>query len=578
MNAQLHSVDLLSTLQSYGLPLALSSKSKTILKEVTSSGQISTNQIAGLFTSDKQRGASFESGLQLLIQACATCGIPIVYDIYQTKVREQYRFQNITPFTAKKEPAPHESQKIDFPQTQKVTERKRTPTKILRLENLKTTLTSQENFILTAEEPSTLVLPIGNIDNAVRDNEWYEHTLDESVDNSLEMYLREIKKYKLLSKDEEITLIIKAQNGDERAKNQFVCSNLRLVVWNAMKFRGRISDDNAVQFIDLIQEGNRGLMISVGKFDPNMGNKFSTYSTWWIRQSISRFIDDFSREVRIPVHMAEKIRKYRRVNSHLTAKLGFVSPNDIANEMQINVEEVLTLRAIATQGFVSVDGYRQDGDSEDAPVPFIADTEQNAYETLNEKQIKMTMRKVLKKNLTPKEYEIYVSRSGINGNEPETLEEIGKRFGVTRERIRQIEAKAMPKLRYSPELISLARSMNFKISPSIIETAKRILEEKKEVVVQETNFIKIIADFYEVDEIEIYVETQKKSVTRVQHMIIFLLRNIFKYSFPEIGIRLGGRNQIMVMHEYNKMKSVTASDSELKSEVRYFENLFRSIV
>ena len=275
-----------------------------------------------------------------------------------------------------------------------------------------------------------------------------------NVDDPVRMYLREIGRIPLLSYDEELELAKKVLEGDEAAKQKLAESNLRLVVSIAKKYVGR-----GMLFLDLIQEGNMGLIKAVEKFDYTKGFKFSTYATWWIRQAITRAIADQARTIRIPVHMVETINKLIRTSRHLLQQLGREpSPEEIAKEMEIPVEKVMEIQKIA-QDPVSLEtpiGEEDDshlGDfiqDDDSPAP-----QDSAAYTLLKEQLEEVMN-----TLTPREAKVLKLRFGLEDGKARTLEEVGKEFQVTRERIRQIEAKALRKLRHPSRSKKLRDYMN----------------------------------------------------------------------------------------------------------------------
>ena len=275
-----------------------------------------------------------------------------------------------------------------------------------------------------------------------------------SVDDPVRMYLREIGKIPLLSYEKELELAKRILENDEEAKQELAEANLRLVVSIAKKYVGR-----GMLFLDLIQEGNMGLIKAVEKFDYTKGFKFSTYATWWIRQAITRAIADQARTIRIPVHMVETINKLIRTSRHLLQQLGREpTPEEIAAEMEIPVEKVTEIQKIA-QDPVSLEtpiGEEDDshlGDfiqDDDSPAPQDA-----AAYTLLREQLEEVM-----KTLTPREAKVLKLRFGLEDGKSRTLEEVGKEFNVTRERIRQIEAKALRKLRHPSRSKKLKDYMN----------------------------------------------------------------------------------------------------------------------
>ena len=263
-----------------------------------------------------------------------------------------------------------------------------------------------------------------------------------SLDDPVRMYLREIGRIPLLSYDKETELAQKVLEGDEEAKKELAEANLRLVVSIAKKYVGR-----GMLFLDLIQEGNMGLIKAVEKFDYTKGFKFSTYATWWIRQSITRAIADQARTIRIPVHMVETINKLIRTSRHLLQQIGREpTPEELAKELDMSVEKVTEIQKIA-QDPVSLEtpiGEEDDshlGDfiqDDDSPAP-----QDVAAYTLLREQLEEVMN-----TLTPREAKVLRLRFGLDDGKARTLEEVGKEFDVTRERIRQIEAKALRKLRH----------------------------------------------------------------------------------------------------------------------------------
>ena len=264
-----------------------------------------------------------------------------------------------------------------------------------------------------------------------------------SIEDPVRMYLKEIGKVPLLSADEEIKLAQRMEEGDEAAKKKLAEANLRLVVSIAKRYVGR-----GMLFLDLIQEGNLGLIKAVEKFDYRKGYKFSTYATWWIRQAITRAIADQARTIRIPVHMVETINKLIRVSRQLLQELGREpSPEEIAEEMDIPVERVREILKISQEPVSLETPIGEEEDShlgdfiQDENVPVPADA---AAFTLLKEQLDEVLG-----TLTEREQKVLRLRFGLDDSRARTLEEVGKEFNVTRERIRQIEAKALRKLRHS---------------------------------------------------------------------------------------------------------------------------------
>jgi len=289
---------------------------------------------------------------------------------------------------------------------------------------------------------------VGDIEAEMEDIQLTEDDLDLSIpegisiDDPVRMYLKEIGKVPLLTAEEEIELAHRIEQGDAEAKRRLAEANLRLVVSIAKRYVGR-----GMLFLDLIQEGNLGLIKAVEKFDYRKGFKFSTYATWWIRQAITRAIADQARTIRIPVHMVETINKLIRVSRQLLQELGREPhPEEIAKEMNMPVEKVREIMKISKEP-VSLEtpiGEEEDshlGDfipDDDAPAP----SEAAAFTLLKEQLVDVL------DTLTPREEKVLRLRFGLDDGRARTLEEVGKEFNVTRERIRQIEAKALRKLRH----------------------------------------------------------------------------------------------------------------------------------
>ena len=265
-----------------------------------------------------------------------------------------------------------------------------------------------------------------------------------SMDDSVRIYLKEIGKISLLSAEREMLLAEKIALGDEKAKEELISANLRLVVSIA-----KHHVDKGMHFLDLIQEGNLGLIKAVEKFDPTKGFKFSTYATWWIRQAITRAIADQARTIRIPVHMVETINKMTRISRQLTQELGREpTAEEIAEKMEgdITPERVRQIQRINLEP-VSLE--TPIGEEDDSHLgDFIEDKEViTPNEYASNELLKNELQEILKE-LTPREAKVLQLRYGLEDNRPHTLEEVGKEFNVTRERIRQIEAKALRKLRH----------------------------------------------------------------------------------------------------------------------------------
>lgn len=279
------------------------------------------------------------------------------------------------------------------------------------------------------------------IDDETLNNSQY---FDDISDDSVRLYLREIGKIPLLTGEEELALAQKVVAGDKKAKDKMAEANMRLVVSIAKRYSGR-----GLDFLDLIQEGNTGLLRAVEKFDPDKGFKFSTYATWWIRQAITRAIADQARTIRIPVHMVETINKLLRTQRRMTQELNREPTiEELAKELEMEPEKVEYVIKIK-QDITSLDaGVGRDGEDEDSVLgDFIEDEDSATPEESATNQLLKEQVQAVLSTLSDREQKIIKMRFGLENGKSHTLEEVGQEFAVTRERIRQIEAKALAKLR-----------------------------------------------------------------------------------------------------------------------------------
>lgn len=303
---------------------------------------------------------------------------------------------------------------------------------------------AEANITITEMDPSGKVIKDDWVEDEDEDIDVIKDTryLDDVADDSVRLYLREIGKIPLLTADEELELAHKVVAGDKRAKDKMAEANMRLVVSIAKRYVGR-----GLDLLDLIQEGNTGLLRAVEKFDPDKGFKFSTYATWWIRQAITRAIADQARTIRIPVHMVETINKLLRTQRRLTQELNREPTNEeIAEAMELDVEKVEHIMKIK-QDISSLDASVRDDEEDSVLGDFIEDEDTATPEESATGQLLKEHVKDLLGSLSEREQKILRLRFGLEDGKNHTLEEVGQEFSVTRERIRQIEAKALAKLK-----------------------------------------------------------------------------------------------------------------------------------
>ena len=310
-----------------------------------------------------------------------------------------------------------------------------------RMDRIELDASEMEDVYKTLEENNIKVIIVA--DQEKLSDQMIQKIMNEvSIDDSVKMYLKDIGRVPLLSPQEEIEIAQRMSEGDEEAKKELINANLRLVVNIAKRYVGR-----GMQFLDLIQEGNLGLMKAVEKFDYTRGYKFSTYATWWIRQAITRSLADQARTIRIPVHMVETINRMTKMSRMLLQKLGREPTQaEIAEAMGITESKVAEIQKIALDP-VSLE--TPIGEEEDSHLgDFIEDkTTASQLDIAESKMLKEQIEEILG-TLAPRESAVLILRYGLRDNRPRTLEEVGKVFNVTRERIRQIEAKALRKLRH----------------------------------------------------------------------------------------------------------------------------------
>lgn len=288
--------------------------------------------------------------------------------------------------------------------------------------------------------------------NISLDKKVSEYLTNTENGTSLEQYLKEIGDKSLLTKDQERELLEKAQGGDRKARNEMMEHNLKLAFWIAKKYKEKIRNNSSVSFEDLVQEANLGLVKAIEKFDLNMDTKFSTYAFNWITLRITRFIDNHSREIRIPIHTIQDIRQYNKAYSELEKNLqNTPTPEQIAIKTNLDVNRVIEIQNLLNYKKVSLDKEHENEDG-NLIINQIENTDSKIDELVNNLILHKDIKVYLKKILTEKEYDILSHRFGLDGQGEYKLQEIGDKYGVSRERIRQIEKGAVEKLLNDPKM------------------------------------------------------------------------------------------------------------------------------
>lgn len=378
-------------------------------------------------------------------------------------------------------------------------------------------------------------------------------------DNLLYKYLQEAGQFRLLSREEEVALMQRIEEGDGVAKEQFVYANLRLVVSIARRYVGMVK---SLTILDLIQEGNLGLLKAVEKFDYRLGYKFSTYATWWIRQAVTRAIMDTDRIVRIPVHLCELMRKYVKAQREYTKTISHEPTfREVTSAMELTSREIVLLEeALRFQKIVSLDTEAEDGDN--PLLDLIADTSPTQEEVLMERadaeEVEWAFR-----TLTKQEREILSLRTGVNGEKTFTLEDIGKQFGFTRERARQISARAVKKVLSA---IQLEREPEVRLPEEdivVIDTGPAVTPEKEGTP---QKVLQTVAKAYGVSVDDVLSESRRRSFVWPRHVAMYLLNLDFNFSLPRIA-KMFDRDHTSVLHACQRMKWIVERDKKLRAMI-----------
>lgn len=416
--------------------------------------------------------------------------------------------------------------------------------------------------------------------------------------NTLNSYLKHIREYKVLTLIEEKELFARVQQGDEDARTAFIQHNLRLVIWGVKRYGFWMLKANLASFFDLIQEGNKGLMRAVEKFDPTLG-RFSTYAAHWIRQAVQQYYEDNARIVRLPNNKQVDLSRVLKAQQTLLSSGKTPSEENIAKLTNMKPEKVKILVNLSKQRVVSLDKPRPFTDSNTEHTPALGGLLKEkdvkiVEDVMDEHIFQSAVQAKLKSILTEKEFSIISLRFGFSNKEEFTLEDIAKLYGVTSQRIRQIQGRIFEKVAKSQEILRLLKSYDFKFDNKVLELEvtelyarqeKQRLENKKSVqlinnqlsgqieikklksVVKKLSVIeivKIVADFYKVDESSFYKRLTNESPKRSEQVVMYLLKEEYRLEPVVIGRKLGNQSEIEVL---------TACDNVSQNKISFRDDL-----
>jgi RNA polymerase primary sigma factor len=424
------------------------------------------------------------------------------------------------------------------------------------------------------------------------------------VEENVDWYLKSITKHSIFDKETVYKLVTQAQQGSVKARNILVMHNQRLIVKVASHYRNNLVENETLEFPDLVQEAQFGLIKAIEKFDMSLGLNLSTYAHWWISQSITRALADYKLKVRIPVHMKEKLARFKKIYCLLEIRSGTPNMVEVAEELGITTEEAYDLQKLNHQTKeLSLDGLMDE--REDESDMTIADClgEKGVllpHTLVDRKILKERLRKSLKVNLTMKEYEIVDLRFGLSNNKPMTLEEVGVVFNVTRERIRQIEATAFKKIKTDTTFLEYVSEYFDKqftgLEQSIIEQKiqqKKVNLEKEQAPNQKQLFathwrtlkktqdtdlfsttLNIVSKYYGIPHQDLIGESRKTEIVAARHIAMYILHGHHRLSFPVIAKKFDGMNHSSIIHAFQKIQSQLLEKESLRLEVEFLIGLF----
>jgi RNA polymerase primary sigma factor len=543
-----------------------------ILEDVFANKQISTAGILRLIPREKKSGMMFTSTMTLLTQIFGEYGVIVKYVANQSVSYQEENKLGIkaNPRTVIKTQS--------LPRSLLWSEKKSEQKRAVSTTNESVDFNELERFVKvhyggneTRENPDTLFPEIN----------WY---------------IERVKHHKILPKEVAYKLIKEAQEGNVYSRNTLIMHNQRLVLSIASRHKRRLGYDiSALEFEDILQEGTLGLFRAIEKFDMSLNLSFSTYATWWVDQHVNRAMDDHRLTVRLPVHVHDKLSKFRKIFALMEIRSeGRPDFGELAEKMDVKISEVFYLDKLNfTQNSVSIDTPHyvvDEGEASDLS-DLIADTRDiTAIQIVDRKILKEKIRKCLKMNLSIKEFQIIDKRFGLSTNKPMKLQEIGTEFGVTRERIRQIEVVAMEKIRNDESLREFAEEYlethftapqpdnQIKDPAEGFETAKKraklIDPRLSQSIVNLT--VSVVGKFCGISDEQIFSETRKEEVVEARHIAMYILREHYKMSLSEIARKFNEMDHTSVRHACLKIQGLLEKKLGLATDIKFLTELLDS--
>ncbi len=539
----------------------LTSNAHAMLEGIFAQKQISTIEIIRLLPRDKKGGLRFTTTLSSLTKIFGQYGVAVTY-VTQRKV--SFKELDVKIGNANAVPLESIASKTIIARTKTQVKHRQIPKA-----NESVDFNELEKYVRIEIERS----PKENSDFLFPEIDWYAET---------------VKHHKILAKDVIYKLIEEAQQGNVHSQNMIIMHNQKLLLQLGGKYKSRLGfKPHGIELEDILQEGNFGIKRAIELFDPSLGFSFSTYAYRWIEQSMGRAMADFGHTVRFPVHVHEKLSKFRKLFALMEAR-GAEKPNfaEIAARMEIKTHEVFDLEQLEhfKNGISLDEPGKDDDDGEGSGIgDFLGDTRDiTPTQMVDRKILKEKIRRCMKINLSIKEYQIIDKRYGLSNNRYMTLNEIGDEFGVTRERIRQIEAIALAKVKNDAALRKFAEEYLERQFAETEVTEKTQLAGSDQVIKAATNqsliprTIGVVGKFYGISEESICSDNRKEDVVLARHVAMYILRGHFKLSLSEIARKFNERDHTTVRHAYFKIEKDARETKGLSGDIQFLIELLNS--